>query len=119
MKKWMITMAAAGIFAGSVFAADTKSETIKGVLIDTKCGAGQLKKDDPEAAAADHPKACTIKCSKGGLGVISGKTLLKLDEASAAKASEYLAKEDSTTKVVVEGVKDGETLKITSISAAK
>lgn len=106
-------------FAGSVYSAD--AEKFNGVLIDQKCGAGNLKKDDPEKAAAGHPAACCVKpaCAKSGFMLISGKTGLKLDEAGAAKAAEYLAKEGASTKVTIEGTKDGDTLKVSSISAAK
>ena len=58
-------------------------------------------------------------CAKSGYMVISGKKGYKLDEAGAKKAKEYLAKEDSKTKVVVEGTKEGDTLKVTSIMAAE
>jgi hypothetical protein len=99
---------------------DAKTEKVTGVLIDQQCGKGQLNKEDPEAAAAKHPKACAMKeaCAKSGYMVITGKKSLKLDDEGAKKAKEYLAKEDSKTKVVIEGVKDGDTLKVTSIMAA-
>jgi hypothetical protein len=95
---------------GAVFAA----EKITGVLIDAKCGKGK-----DEAGAADHPKACTLKCAKGGdLTLVSGKDILKLDADSKAKAVAFLEKADST-KVTVEGTKKDDTLTITSIEAAK
>jgi hypothetical protein len=105
----------------SLAADDAKTEKITGVLIDQKCGKNQLSKEDPEAAAAKHPKACAAKedCAKTGYMVISGKKSYKLDEEGAKKAKEYLAKEDSKTKVVIEGTKDGETLKVMSIKAAE
>jgi hypothetical protein len=124
MKKSLIAGAIAlglGV-CGLAYAAadDAKTEKVTGVLIDQQCGKGQLNKEDPEAAAAKHPKACAMKeaCAKSGYMVITGKKSLKLDEEGAKKAKEYLAKEDSKTKVVIEGVKDGETLKVTSIMAA-
>ena len=33
---------------------------IKGVLIDAMCGEKMMKKEDPQKAAADHPKACAV-----------------------------------------------------------
>ena len=106
-------------FCGLAYAAD-KTEKVTGVLIDQQCGKNQITKADPEAAAAKHPKACCLKeaCAKSGFMVISGKKALKLDEEGAKKAKEYLAKEDSKTRVVIEGVKDGDTLKVSSITAA-
>jgi hypothetical protein len=44
--------------------------------------------------------------------------MLKLDDAGAEKAKAYLEK-SNVTKVTVEGTKDGDTLKVTSIAAAK
>jgi hypothetical protein len=104
-------------FAGAALAADEK---FTGVLIDTKCSAKPMKDENPETAASKHPKACTIKCAKDGdLVLISGKEAIKLDEASKAKAVEFLGKEDSKTKATVTGTKKGDTLTITSIEAAK
>ena len=99
------------MFAGYSYGADEK---FTGVLIDQRCGAGK-----DEAAAADHKASCCIKCAKSGFELITGKTHLKLDDASAAKAKEYLGEKDASTKVTIEGTKDGDTLKVTSIAAAK
>ena len=100
-------------FGGFAYGADEK---FTGVLIDQQCGKGK-----DEAAAAKHPAACAMKegCAKSGYELISGKTHLKLDDASAAKVKEYLGKEKASTKVTIEGTKDGDTLKVTSIEAAK
>jgi hypothetical protein len=109
------------MFAGYSYSADdAKTEKITGVLIDQTCGANQMKKDDPEAAAAKHPASCAKKesCAKSGYAIITGKKMLKLDDAGAEKAKAYLEK-SNVTKVVVEGTKDGDTLKVTSIEAAK
>ena len=116
MRKSMI----AGVALLSLFAsvgtsrADTKE--IKGVLIDQSCCAKQMTKEDPEAAAASHPKACDMKCADKGFSVISGKTAYKLDAAGSAMAKTYLEKNDST-KVVVKGEEKDGTLTISSIAA--
>jgi hypothetical protein len=118
MKKSLIAgMLVSGLLSGAAFAADTQKLT--GVLIDSKCGGNQMKKDDPQSAAAKHDKKCTLKCAKDGdMAFISGKEMLKLDSESKAKAVAYLEKNDSP-KVNVEGTKDGEMFKITKIEAAK
>src|SRR6185437_14830897 len=43
-----------------------KAGTFSGVLIDQACGAKMMTKDDPEKAAADHPRSCATKeaCEK-------------------------------------------------------
>jgi len=82
---------------------DAKSVT--GVLIDQACAAKMMSKDDPQAAATKHPKACCMKdaCASSGFAVISGKHLYKLDADGSKMAKEYLAKDDSTTMVTVTG----------------
>jgi hypothetical protein len=118
MKKSLFAgMLISGLLSGAALAADTQKFT--GVLIDSKCGAKPAKADNPEQAAAKHPKACVLKCAKDGdMALITGKDMLKLDADSKAKAVEYLGKAEST-KVTVEGTKDGDTLKISKIEAAK
>lgn len=94
---------------------------VTGYLVDNACAAGMMKKDNPEAAAADHPKSCCLKeaCAASGYCVIDGKTQTKLDAASNDKAKEYLAKADSSTRVTVKGDLNADgTLKVDSIVAA-
>jgi hypothetical protein len=115
MKKSLL----AGFIVSSLFAGAAMAEKINGVLIDAKCGANQMKKDDPEKAAAGHKKDCALTCAKNGpMALISGKEMLKLDDASKEKAVAYLEKADNA-KVTVEAEKKGDTLTITSIEAAK
>ena len=118
MKKSLFAgMLISGLLSGAVFAADAQKFT--GALIDAKCGKGQLKKEDPEKAAAEHDKACILKCGKGGdMAFIMGKDMLKLDADSKTKALAYIEKHDSG-KVTVEGTKEGDTLKIDKIEPAK
>lgn len=99
------------MFAGYSYGADEK---FTGVLIDQKCGAGK-----DETAAAKHPVSCSVKCAKNGYELITGDKHVKLDDASAAKAKEYLSKDGASAKVTIEGTKDGDMLKVTSIEAAK
>ena len=114
MRKSIIAGVAFFSIMAGVGMARAEDKEIKGVLIDQKCGAGK-----DEAGAAKHPKACTLKCAGDkGLEIISGSTTYKLDDASAAKAKEYLGKNDST-KVVVKGSEKDGALTITSIDAQK
>jgi hypothetical protein len=120
----MLALVAAASLAGSLFVIAPTSrgddeKEIKGVLIDQHCAAKYTGKDDPEAAAAGHSKSCCLKCADGGFEVISGKTEYKLDDASAAKAKDYLAKDDASTKVVVKATEKDGTLSVTSIEAQK
>jgi len=47
---------------------DAKEKTITGVVIDNACSKKPMKAEDPEAAAAKHPKSCALKeaCAKSG-----------------------------------------------------
>src|SRR2546421_6799271 len=122
MRKLLLTgIAAFSLFTGlAVVRAAEDAKEIKGVLIDQMCGGKQMSKDDPEAAAAKHPKDCAAKesCAKSGYAIISGKKMYKLDDASAAKAKEYLEKNDST-KVVVKATEKDEKLSVESIEPQK
>jgi hypothetical protein len=90
-------------------------QTVSGILIDKACGSKQMKKDNPETAAADHDKACAVKCGKnGGFAVISGNKMWLLDSKGNKMAQAYFAKHDST-KVTVKGTEKGDTLAVASI----
>lgn len=123
MKKLLVALVAVfGLLLVARMSYAAADEGIKGVLIDNACGAGNLKKDDPEASAAKHPKACCLKegCEKSGYCVISGKKGYKFDEAGNKLAKEFLEKDDTTTHVVVEGkVNDDGTISVTAIKAGK
>jgi hypothetical protein len=120
MRKSLIAGVALMGLVMSAGLARAEDKEYKGVLIDQSCGDKQMSKDDPEAAAAKHPKACCLKegCAKSGFAVISGKKMYKLDDASAAKAKEFLEKNDST-KVVVKGEEKDDKLTVSSIEAQK
>src|SRR5438552_3413977 len=100
----MLVVGAIGLgFIGSstVRAEDEKEVKVKGVLIDQHCGPTMMDKDDPQAAAAEHKKACCEKCAKEhGLAVISGKKMYKLDDAGKEKAMAYLKDHDNMNVVV-------------------
>jgi hypothetical protein len=125
MKKLLIAIVAVlaiGLMADWSLAKED-AQQITGILIDDKCS----KKDGKtktEEQAAGHPAACALKCAGGGeaLLVISGDKTYKLDEASAAKAKEYLTtneKEKGATRVAIEGTVKDNILTITSIKKAE
>jgi len=93
-----------------------KRPTVTGILIDQKCGATMMEKDNPERAAADHSIACAKKeaCAASGYAVITGKRMLKFDENGNKLAKEYLEKNDHT-KVAVMGTENGDQIAVTSI----
>jgi hypothetical protein len=109
-----------GLFVTAPKARAADEKEIKGVLIDSHCGDKYASKDDPEKEAAGHPKACCLKCAKGGetMLIYSGKTKYTLDDESSKKAKEYLEKND-TTKVMVKGEEKDGKLAISSIEPQK
>lgn len=127
MRKSMLLVAALSMFVGTGVALaeeqgqKKEGEKMTGVLIDTKCGEGVAKKEGAQAAAAKHPKGCAIKCAEeGGLSLMSGGKLVKLDEASSAKALEYLKGEDHGTRVQVMALKNEDgTLAVAEIKPVK
>ena len=127
MKKLLIaTIAFLGVaaWASFVLADDDKpaAQKISGTLIDAKCGTKDGKPKS-EADVAKHKAGCVASCCGSGqdLLVISGEKAYKLDDASKAKALEYLKSEkgEGATKVAIEGTVKDDTLTITSIKKAE
>ncbi len=82
-------------------------------LIDSNCAT--RAKADPDA----HTRACALKCSKAGYGVITADgDFLKFDAAGNAKAAELLKSTDKTDhlRVNVTGERQGDQLNVKSIS---
>ena len=96
--------------------------SISGILIDQACGATMMTKDDPETAAAAHPRSCAMKpdCAASGYAVISGKEMIKFDDNGNKLAKDFLANTDKTDnlRVTVEGVRSGDTIAVTAINPA-
>jgi hypothetical protein len=98
------------------------SQRVTGILVDNACGAGMMKKDDPEAAAAKHTRACAMKeaCEKSGYAVISGDKLLKLDDNGNKLAKDFLAQTElkKNLRVSVQGIVKGDEIAVSSLDAA-
>ena len=122
---WVATCILGFVAALSMAADGDKKDQptkITGVLIDQACGAKMMDKDDPEKAAASHPKSCAMKdaCAASGYAVIHGKEMIKLDDNGNKLAKEFLQKTDKTNdlRVTVEGTRDGDKMAVTSLVAA-
>jgi hypothetical protein len=99
-----------GLFALPTFAAE---ETYKNVpVVDVNCSA-------KAAAAPDsHTRACALKCSASGYGIITqDKKFIKFDAEGNTKITEALKASDKKDhlRVDVSGDVEGNTLKVTSI----
>jgi hypothetical protein len=90
------------------------AETWKDVtVIDSQCLA--KFKADP----GKHTTQCALQCVKGGYGVITADgTFLKFDSAGNEKTVAALkaTKKTDHLKATVDGEKDGDTIKVTSIA---
>jgi hypothetical protein len=107
MKKLMLI---AILLAIPAFAAEQAWENVP--LIDGMCLS--KVKDNPDKHGAD----CLLKCSTGGLGILTADGYLKLDEEGIKKAVELVknsGKKDGI-RVDVKGEKEGEVIKVTSLS---
>lgn len=125
MLKWtaLSMLLVAAVMLAPTRAADEKKEAkaFNGYIVDVMCAATMVQQDDPQAAAAKHPKACAMKeaCAASGYGLMSEGKFLKFDDSGNKLAKEYLAKDDNTPQVQVMGTKnDDGTLAVTAINAA-
>lgn len=109
MKKlWMAAIVVAGL---PVLAS---AETWKGVsVIDTLCVS--KVKAEPDK----HPRSCALQCQKGGYGLLtSDGAYLKFDEEGNKQALAALkaSTKDDHLRATVVGTRDGETVKVASIT---
>ncbi|MEW5977155.1 MAG: hypothetical protein AB1898_15275 [Acidobacteriota bacterium] len=105
---------ALGCFSAQGFG-DAKKVTLSGQVIDQMCGGGM--KD--AAKAKGHTKACSLMdhCANTGFGVFADGKYVKFDAAGSEKAKAIVEKsaKDKDIQVTVEGVLEGDTLKVSSI----
>ncbi len=90
------------------------AETWKNVpLVDSMCLS--KVKADPDK----HQTSCLIACAKSGLGIITAEgTYLKFDDAGNTKALDALkkTKKKDHIRVTVSGERNGDTIKVKSLS---
>jgi len=105
--KTKLTAALMLAFTG-VFAAVAQQQSLTGVVTDSMCGATHMAKDKT-------PAECTKMCAKDGMkyALAADKKLYTLEghEAELAKLAGQ--------KVTVTGTINGDTLTVTSVTAAK
>ena len=82
-------------------------------VVDTMCI--DKVKADPDK----HTKKCALQCSKSGYGLITADgAFLKFDTAGNEKTIAALkaTKKDDHLSATVKGIRDGETIKVTSLA---
>jgi hypothetical protein len=109
MKK-LASLAVLGLFALPTFAA---AETFKDVaVVDVNCS--KKVAADPDS----HTRACALKCSESGYGIITNdKQFVKLDANGNAQVVAALKASDKKDhlRADVSGEMQGDTLKVTSV----
>jgi hypothetical protein len=110
-KRAALVVTVAGLLALPIVAV---AETWKDVsVIDTMC-VSKVKKDPDK-----HTTQCALQCAKGGYGLItSDGAYLKFDAAGNEKTLAALkaTKKTDHLRATVVGDRDGENIKVTSIS---
>ena len=111
MKKLFLTLTVMVAMSMGLRAA---SETWKGVsLVDSMCAA--KVKSNPDK----HTTKCAIQCQESGFGILTEDgTFLKFDSAGNEKALAALkaTKKTDHLRATVSGEKDGDTIKVESLS---
>ena len=115
------------LFAFVILPAQDKKEThtMSGYLVDKMCGSGMAKKapDKAMASAAKHTRSCALEegCAESGYGLMMGGKWTAFDDAGNKEAAAFLKKTKAKDHlyVAVSGTMDGETIKVSSIKAAK
>jgi hypothetical protein len=104
MKRWMLFVAAVGLFSTLAFA-----ETWTGTVVDVMCKGKDL---------ASHTRQCALNCAKSGYGLVlpDGK-FMKFDERGNAKTLAALkaSTKEKDLKAKVTGELQGELIKVESI----
>lgn len=115
-------VAACSMSKDSSSTAAAQPAPVTGILIDQACGGKMLAEADPEKAASEHPKSCATKeaCANSGYAVITGKEMIKFDDNGNAMAKDFLSKttKEDDLRVNVQGTRAGDTIAVTSITAA-
>ncbi len=106
------------LIASVVFAAGRRENTtLTGYLIDNACG---VKNAGDAEKIKGHTKACALMppCVKSGYAVYADGKLYKLDKAGNAKAEALLksSKNDKEIKVTIDGEKEGDEIRVKSIT---
>ena len=103
----------------------TKSNIMKGYLIDKMCGNPMSEKSPEEAMAkaSKHTKACAMAegCAASGYGLLMNGKWVPFDEAGSKKAAEYLNKSKAVNHlyVAVSGKITDDKISVISIKESK
>ncbi|HWP42847.1 MAG TPA: hypothetical protein VNO14_06410 [Blastocatellia bacterium] len=108
--------------AGTVYAAVSENVKLTGYVVDNACAARSAGDNVVEKVKAHTVKCAAMpNCAKSGYSIVTadGK-VYKLDDTGNAKVAEILknTKVEKGLSVNVEGMVEGDTIKVASISEA-
>ncbi|HLB25101.1 MAG TPA: hypothetical protein VJM83_02110 [Nitrospirota bacterium] len=116
----LFLFAAAGLVYANASFAGSKSMTMEGYVVDTKCA--DANKANIGEFVKTHAKDCAMApdCHKSGYNLYSEGKLWKFDKESSDKVYKFIEKADSTLKVKAEVVHgEGDMVKLVKIENAK
>ncbi len=112
--------------AGGMMKEMAKADMWKGYLVDKMCATGYVKDGDATKAntkGAKHTKACALEenCQESGYGLIMDGKYMKFDQGGDKMATDFLNKTKKKDNFLVEvtGTKEGDIVKVKSITEAK
>ena len=119
LKKFILSLTAI-MALGLIAVAQEGKTTLTGHIVDKTCALSKdAKASDPQAAAANEPKACALmdSCLKSGLGIYSEGKYTLFDEKGIALAKTALekSKKDKGATFKVTGTLTGGKLAVENI----
>ena len=109
IRKWVLC-----IVVGFAIPVLVHAEIWQGVpVVDSQCDT--KVKDNPD----EHTASCALACAKNGYGIITSEgTCLKFDKSGNAKVVDLLKqnRKKDHLRVTVDGERNGDTIKVNSVS---
>jgi hypothetical protein len=86
------------LFVLSAGAQDTKPLTLRGYVVDRRCGEKMATKENAMEKAKAHTRECALNdlCAASGYGILSGGRYYRFDEKGSALAKSLLEKSKRT-----------------------
>jgi hypothetical protein len=113
MKRWTLAVLVAACTTLPLALAAEEATWTNAPVVDTMCLA--KVKANPDA----HKRSCALQCARSGYGLIAPDgTYLKFDAAGNEKAVAALeaSKKEDHVRATVKGTREGDTIKVTSIT---
>jgi hypothetical protein len=123
MRQILALLLLLGLSVTLVAQVPTGAVTLRGYVVDARCGAAMAGKPTGAARAARHTKACALdeECAAAGYGLLAEGKWVKFDVRgdSLAKATIRASKNDRGHYCEVRGVMRGEKFAVMSLKERK